>query len=114
MLHSLGVERARAAVVTLDHAGAAERAAEAIQRARPGLPLVARARDILHAERLRHIGASDVVMETLEASLQLASKTLQLADADIDVIAAAISAFREGDSVLLEELAAERRSAEGH
>ncbi|MEK9662763.1 MAG: hypothetical protein VW644_13715 [Alphaproteobacteria bacterium] len=64
---------------------------------------------MLHAGRLEQAGASKVVMETLEASLQLASETLQSADADVEVVAAAISAFREGDSVLLEELAAERR-----
>lgn len=109
MLESIGIGRARAAVVTLDHVEAAERAVEAIQRARPGLPVVARARDILHAERLEHVGASKVVMETLEASLQLASETLQSADADVEVVAAAISAFRDGDSVMLKELSAERR-----
>ena len=109
MLRSIGIDRARAAVVTLDHVAAAERAVEAIQRARPGLPVVARARDIRHAERLQRMGASEVVMETLEASLQLASKTLQSADADVEIVAAAVSAFRAGDSVLLQELAAERR-----
>jgi CPA2 family monovalent cation:H+ antiporter-2 len=109
MLRSIGIERARAAVVTLDHVDAAERAVEGIQRARPGLPVVARARDILHAERLRRIGASEVVMETLEASLQLAGKALQSADANVEVVAAAISAFRDGDSVLLQELSRDRR-----
>jgi CPA2 family monovalent cation:H+ antiporter-2 len=113
MLRSIGIDRARAAVVTLDHVDAAERAVEAMQDARPGLPVVARARDILHAERLERIGASEVVMETLEASLQLASKTLRSADADVEVVAAAISAFRAGDSVLLQELAAGRRAADG-
>lgn len=109
MLRSIGIERARAAVVTLDHVDAAERAVEGIQRARPGLPVVARARDIRHAERLRRIGASEVVMETLEASLQLAGKALQSADANVEVVAAAISAFRDGDSVLLQELSRDRR-----
>lgn len=108
MLQSIGTERARAAVVTLDQAELAERAVEAVQRVRPGLPVVARARDVLHAERLEHVGASEVVMETLEASLQLASKTLRSADAEVEVVAAAISAFREDDSRLLDRLAAER------
>lgn len=111
MLQSIGIARARSAVVTLDHVDAAESAVAAVQRVHPGLPVVARARDILHAERLEHVGASDVVMETLEASLQLASKTLLSADANVEVVAAAISAFREGDSVLLEELAEDRRGA---
>jgi CPA2 family monovalent cation:H+ antiporter-2 len=44
MLESLGIDRARAAVVTLDHVEAAERAVEAVQRAHPGLPVVARVR----------------------------------------------------------------------
>jgi CPA2 family monovalent cation:H+ antiporter-2 len=109
MMKSIGIDRARAAVVTLDHVDAAERAVEAVQRARPGLPTVARARDVRHAERLERMGASEVVMETLEASLQLAGKALQSANADVEVVAAAISAFRAGDSVLLQELAEERR-----
>jgi len=43
----------------------------------PDLPILARARDTRHAERLTRAGASDVVPETVEASLELAEIVLR-------------------------------------
>ena len=111
ILRSVGIACAQAVVVTLDHADAAERLVAAVHDVQPGLAVVARARDFPHAQRLLDLGAVEVVVETLEASLELASHALRTAAAHPDAIAAAIAAFRAGDSVVLEELAAERRDA---
>jgi len=64
-LMRLGVDTARALVVTMD----APEAAEATVAA-------ARARDTRHAQRLYALGATDVVPETVEASLQLSEAVL--------------------------------------
>ncbi len=76
MLHRLGLDTARALVVTLDDAAVAEALVAAARAARAALVIVARARDAEHAARLYHAGATDAVPETIEASLQLAEAVL--------------------------------------
>ncbi len=71
ILKRVGVERASALVVTMDDPTAAERVVWAVRRLLPDLPIMARARDRRHAKRLITLGASEVVPETIEASLDL-------------------------------------------
>lgn len=77
MLHQIGLDDARAAVVTMDGADAAERVVANMRAARPDLPIYARARDAAHAARLLKLGASHVIPETIEASLQLGEVLLE-------------------------------------
>lgn len=77
MLARLGAAQAQALVVTLDDTAAAGHLVTAAHRAWPDLPILARARDIAHADHLRRIGARDVVAEAVEASLQLGAMALQ-------------------------------------
>lgn len=76
VLRAAGIERATAVVVTIDNAGAAERAVRTIRHAAPGVQIIARAHDTRHADRLRVAGADRVLPETIEASLMLAAATL--------------------------------------
>lgn len=77
MLQRLNAVKAQAVVVTLDDPAAAGRLVAAVHRNWPRLPVLARARDAAHAEHLRRLGASDVVAEAEEASLQLGGLALQ-------------------------------------
>ncbi len=76
MLRRFGLERAAALVVTMDSPHAAERVVATARRHWPDLAIYARARDIDHATRLIAHGASHVVPETTEASLQLSEMVL--------------------------------------
>lgn len=76
LLERCGLDTARAVVVTMDAPEAAEAVVAAVRGARPGLSIVARARDARHAARLYELGASDAVPETIEASLQLSEAVL--------------------------------------
>jgi monovalent cation:proton antiporter-2 (CPA2) family protein len=76
-LDRLNAAQAQAVVVTLDDATAAGRLVAALHRGWPHLPVLARARDAAHAEQLRQLGASEVVAEAEEASLQLGGLALQ-------------------------------------
>ena len=76
LLVRLGVDTARALVVTMDAPEAAEATVAAARNLRPDLTIVARARDTRHAQRLYALGATDVVPETVEASLQLSEAVL--------------------------------------
>ena len=76
MLRKFGVERAAALVVTMDDARATELVVTAARQYWPNLAIYARARDIEHATHLIARGASHVVPETIEASLQLSEMVL--------------------------------------
>ncbi len=75
-LHSLGIERARAVVVTASNPAFTDQVVKAVRAMRADVHIIARARDASHAQRLYEMGATDAVPETIEASLQLAENTL--------------------------------------
>ena len=76
MLHRARAGHASALVLTMDDAAASERVVKTVRREWPELPVLARARDPVHAARLLKDGATAVVPETVEASLQLGSQLL--------------------------------------
>jgi CPA2 family monovalent cation:H+ antiporter-2 len=76
ILRHVGLDTARALVVTLDEPAVAETLVAAARAERPSLMIIARARDAAHAARLYQAGATDAVPETIEASLQLAEAVL--------------------------------------
>ena len=76
ILAKLDAEHARAFVVTLDDMAVAERMVVTIREHWPNAIIHARARSVDHARRLLDCGATDVVPEALEGSLQLAGNLL--------------------------------------
>jgi len=77
LLERAGAARAAAIVATMNDADAALRAVNAVRAHFPNVPVLARAHDEAHARLLRAAGATGVVPETLEASLQLAGHVLE-------------------------------------
>lgn len=71
-----GLETAKALVVTMDSPEGCEAVVATAREMRPDLIIVARARDARHAQKLYELGATDVVPETIEASLQLSEAVL--------------------------------------
>jgi CPA2 family monovalent cation:H+ antiporter-2 len=94
LIERAGAKRARAFVVTLSHAEAAERMVAEIRKIRPGACLLVRARDSEHAARLMRLGATGAVPETVEASLQLAGRLLENLDFPEDVADRRIAEIR--------------------
>lgn len=95
MLRRAHVDKAAALVITMDNAAAAENVVRVVHAEWPHLAIVARARDAQHAARLLNHGASEVIMETVEASLQLSGRILQLAGTPEEVSRRRIDAQRE-------------------
>ena len=93
-MHCIGAERAIAAVITLDTPGANYRAVWAMKRAFPNLRIFVRAHDIEHGVNLEKAGATAVVPETLEPSLQLSAALLAEANVPEEDITVAIAEFR--------------------
>jgi CPA2 family monovalent cation:H+ antiporter-2 len=83
------VQHARAVVVTIDQPRSAERVVHVLRHHYPDLHIVVRAHDTEHSRSLLEAGASSVVPEALEASLQLGHAVLRTAgtpDQEIDRI----------------------------
>ncbi|CAO3434509.1 monovalent cation:proton antiporter-2 (CPA2) family protein [Azospirillum doebereinerae] len=106
VLRAAGIERARAAVITLNRPEQAQRAVEAIHAATPDLPIIARAHDLGQTAPLTEAGASAVVPETMEASLQLAGLVLRSAGIEAGAVDSSLKAFREGNYGALADPAA--------
>lgn len=97
MLRRARLDQARALVVTMDSASAADHIVRAVREFAPGLPIYARARDAAHARRLLQHGASQVVPETVEASLQLAARVLAGTGMPEDVVEQRIQKERDAE-----------------
>lgn len=76
VLATVGAARAAAIVVTMDNPAFVERIVREAKTAWPDVPIYARARDALHARRLRDFGADMASPETVEAALQLGEALL--------------------------------------
>lgn len=95
MLRRAHAETARVLVLTMDDAEAAEHVVRVVHSEIPQLPIIARARDADHASLLYSLGAQEVILETVEASLQLAGRTLQLVGTQEDIILRRIDTQRQ-------------------
>lgn len=95
LLERANLAGASGLVVTTDQHAAADRIVRSVRKVSAELPIYARARDPEHAHLLIADGASEVVPEALEASLQLAGRVLQGFGLDNDVVARRLDQERE-------------------
>jgi CPA2 family monovalent cation:H+ antiporter-2 len=86
LLRRVHADEAPAIVLTMDHPSSALHAVRGIRREFPHVRLFARSRDEPHARVLKLAGASVVVPETLEASLQLSAFVLEAMGLDERVV----------------------------
>lgn len=94
VLRSVGIEHARAAVVTVNEGHGAERTIAVIRQEVPGLPIVARARDRAQEQALGEVGATWVIPETVEASLQMAGSLLRSVGIEADAVDRSLDQYR--------------------
>jgi CPA2 family monovalent cation:H+ antiporter-2 len=97
ILERIGGPAARAFVVTPDKPEAAELMVRAIREQWPQAPIYARGLDADHAVRLLRTGASFVVPEALEGSLQLAGRVLEELGLPDDAVDARIDQERDAE-----------------
>ncbi len=107
-----GAKSARAFIVTLDDADAAERMVRAIREIRSDAVILARAMDRDSARRLIEVGAVEVVPETFEASLQLGGRVLEALGASDDAVAHRLGSMRDQFEETIKAGAAPTNSAE--
>lgn len=86
MLRGARTDRAAALVVTMDDPALSMETVRAARAEWPDLPIFVRARDARHAAAVRAFGATGVVLEAVEASLQLAGRVLESLGVPPDVV----------------------------
>lgn len=104
VLEAAGIERATAAVITLDRATDASRTVEALNARMPKLPIFVRSYDMRHAQRLEKVGAKAVVPEAVEASLQLGGILLSAVGVGADDVTRVMGEFRADNYARLDDL----------
>jgi monovalent cation:H+ antiporter-2, CPA2 family len=95
LLRRVDAGAAPAIVLTMDHAASALHAVRGIRREFPHVPLYARSRDEKHVRALKQAGATIVVPETLEASLQLSAFVLETMGMDAAHVDRIVDAERD-------------------
>ena len=95
---------ALAAVGTTDQSASTDRAVKALRDSFPDLKIFVRARDLRHRQILTQEGATSVVPEALEASIQLAGIVLRAVGTSVETIDTVEQEFRRDDYLALEEI----------
>jgi CPA2 family monovalent cation:H+ antiporter-2 len=75
-LKACGLMEATGIIITIHMTAMIDDIVEEVRKLRPDILIVSRARDAAHARHLYAVGATDVVPETIEASLQLSEAAL--------------------------------------
>jgi glutathione-regulated potassium-efflux system ancillary protein KefC len=78
LLRAAGAEHAQLFVLAIDDPDTSVRLAEALQENFPKLPIVARARDVSHWQRLRSLGLHVVERETFESAVVVGRRALEV------------------------------------
>ena len=94
-LTAAGLQKARAVVISFADTPAALKILHHVQHTRPEVPVIVRTFDDNEIDRLKKAGAAEVVPETLEASLMLASHSLLLLGIPLNRVLARVQAVRE-------------------
>lgn len=110
VLKAAGADRARGAVITIDQPATASRLVAALKEYAPDLEIFVRARDLSHSRQLEIAGATAVVPETIEASLQLGGIVMNSMGMTPDDVAAIIADLRRDDYEKLSEIVPEHKS----
>jgi CPA2 family monovalent cation:H+ antiporter-2 len=93
-LHAAGVESAAAVVALISDPDGSQRAVRAIRAMAPDVPIIARTRYRVEAERLASAGATMAVAEELEASLEVLSQLLMRLHIPGNVVETLIDTYR--------------------
>lgn len=103
VLEAAGIARARAAVVIVDDPRVAEVIVHLVHSRHPQLRIHARARDREHLHLLAEAGASDIVHETYEMSLQLGEAVLREYGTEEGLVHRILSDHRRNEYELLDD-----------
>ena len=103
ILLAAGLERAKTLVISFDDARKTLNVLHVARSLRKDIPILVRARDDANLHQFLRAGATEVIPETLEASLMLATQLLLLLEVSPEKIADCTRAVREGRYQILND-----------
>ena len=101
LLHSANLAGARLFVLAIDNSEDSVKCAELVRRHFPHVPVIARARNRIHAHRLLDLGITRFYRETWHTSVEMAHQALLLLGFAPSDVAMTIARFRDHDLELL-------------
>ncbi|MGR7921328.1 cation:proton antiporter domain-containing protein [Zobellella sp. An-6] len=104
VLEAAGAGKARLLLISHDDLSAALKTLAYVRRHHPGLPIMVRTRDETHVEDLRAAGATEVIPETLEAGMMMASHAMLSLRIPLHKVASYIQQQRTSRYQMLREL----------
>jgi CPA2 family monovalent cation:H+ antiporter-2 len=104
MLMRAGLERANAVIISFADPGTAVGILRSIRALRQEVPVLVRTQDDSRINELREAGATDVVPETLEASLMLVSQVLMLLNVPVVKVVRTVSDIRNSRYAVLRNI----------
>lgn len=104
VLTAVGLERAQLLVISFDDHTDALKVLAHVRRICPDLPVMVRSRDESHVKALQDAGATEVIPETLEAGLIIASQALMMLGVSLPRVMRRIQTHRSHRYRLLGEL----------
>ena len=104
VLEAAGISKATSVVITLDNEAVVSKTVAALRAQYKDLPIYVRARDRKHIQHLETVGATAIVSEAAESSLQLGSIILSSLDVSTDEISTLIERYRDNEYERLEEI----------
>lgn len=108
-LQAVGIERAKAAIITIDQTVSLKKSISEIRKNYPDLPVVVRSADLRNVKSLEKFGATMVVPEKYEAGLQMAGALLKAIGMTDYEVSRLKNQFRAGDYKIAKEVMPETK-----
>ncbi len=103
ILLAAGIERASIVVICHDNIGTVEKTLDQVKTLNPKVPVLVRTQDDSHYTQLTEAGATEVIPETLESSLMMASHVLSILGIPMAKIVRRVQQMRNNQYVNMRE-----------
>jgi monovalent cation:H+ antiporter-2, CPA2 family len=104
ILEAVGLEHCSVLVLTFAEANVSVRIVKAVRELRPDVPILVRTQDDSKLEELQQAGATEIVPETLEASLMLVSHLLLLLGVPVSRVVKTVGDIRNNRYAMMRRL----------
>jgi CPA2 family monovalent cation:H+ antiporter-2 len=104
ILHHIGVDRCESIVISNDDEYACAQIIEFIHENFANIPIIARSKNLVIADKLKKAGATQVVSENIETGIQLSQSALSSIGLSDEEINDALDSFRQINSEIIKEL----------
>ena len=111
VLHSAGIASALAMVIAISDADGTRRIVRVARRLSPSVHILVRTRYVSEVERLRELGANEIIPEEFETSLEIVTRLLRVLAVPGNLVAAQLRLLRDEGYRMLRDPAL--RTAEG-